>query len=114
LAGFREQFPTSRIVVYFQPHRFSRTQSCWHEFTQCFSNCDEIFVTDIYPAGEIPIDGIHSEKLVLEMKHAGKHYLKKSNEMADEILKQLKPGDVFVTLGAGDGWKLGLEILEKI
>ena len=114
LAAFREKFPTSRIVVYFQPHRYSRTQSCWYEFTQCFSNCDQLYITDIYPAGEAPIEGIHSEKLVLEIKHAGKFYLKKSAEMADQIAAQLKDGDVFVTLGAGDGWKLGLEILEKI
>ena len=114
LAAFREKFPTSRIVVYFQPHRFSRTQSCWYEFTQCFSNCDQLFITDIYPAGEIPIEGINSEKLVQEIKHAGKNYLKKSDENSNQILATLKEGDVFVTLGAGDGWKLGLEILEKI
>ena len=114
LAAFREKFPDNRIVVYFQPHRFSRTQSCWHEFTQCFSQCDQLFITDIYPAGENPIEGIHSEKLIQEIKHNGKNYLKKSPEMATQIMATLKPGDVFVTLGAGDGWKLGLEILEKI
>ncbi len=114
LAAFREKYPTSRIVVYFQPHRYSRTQTCWNEFTQCFANCDQLFITDIYPAGESPIEGIHSERLVLEIKHAGISYLKKSNDMSMQIRSQLKPGDVFVTLGAGDGWKLGLEILEKI
>lgn len=114
LAAFREKFPTSRIVVYFQPHRFSRTQTCWHEFTECFSNCDQLFLSDIYPAGEMPIDGISSEKLVLEIKHLNKIYLKKAIEMSNQILNHLKSGDVFVTLGAGDGWKLGLEILEKI
>lgn len=114
LAAFREKFPDNRIVVYFQPHRYSRTQSCWHEFTQCFAQCDQLFITDIYPAGENPIEGIHSEKLIQEIKHNGKNYLKKSPEMSTQILAQLKSGDVFVTLGAGDGWKLGLEILEKI
>lgn len=114
LAAFREKFPTSQIVVYFQPHRFSRTQACWYDFTQCFANCDQIYITDIYPAGESPIEGIHSERLVSEIKHPGVTYLKKSPEMATHILAQLKPGDIFVTLGAGDGWKLGIEILEKI
>ncbi len=114
LAAFREKFPTSRIVVYFQPHRFSRTQTCWHEFTQCFSNCDLLYITDIYAAGESPIEGIYSEKLVSDIKHSQISYLKKSNEMSTFICTQLKPGDIFVTLGAGDGWKLGLEVLEKI
>ncbi len=114
LSAFRERFPDSRVVVYFQPHRYSRTQSCWHEFTQCFSQCDKLFLTDIYPAGENPIEGVQSEKLLTEIKHSDKSYLPKSAEMAEVIISQLKPGDVFVTLGAGDGWKLGLEILEKI
>jgi UDP-N-acetylmuramate--alanine ligase len=114
LAAFREKFPDSRIVIYFQPHRYSRTQSCWYEFTQCFAQCDKLFLTDIYPAGESPIDGIHSDKLLTEIKLSDKTYLKKSPEMVQLILSELKSGDVFVTLGAGDGWKLGLEILEKI
>lgn len=114
LSAFREKFPQSRIVVFFQPHRYSRTESCWHEFTQCFSQCDELFLGDIYPAGEKPIEGIHSEKLIQEIKHSRKTYLKKSPEMSTQIVSTLKSGDVFVTLGAGDGWKLGLEILEKI
>ncbi len=114
LSAFREKYPDRRIVVMFQPHRYSRTESCWHEFTQCFSQCDGIYVTDIYPAGESPIEGITAERLVQELKHNNKFYLPKGEKIAVNIAQSLKSGDVFVTLGAGDGWKVGIEILEII
>ncbi len=114
LQGFREKFPDRRLVVMFQPHRYSRTESCWHEFTNCFALCDELFITDIYPAGEAPIAGITSEKLVAEIKHKSCHYLSKNSSFADVILAELKAGDIFITLGAGDGWKVGMEILGKL
>lgn len=114
LQAFREKFPERRLVVYFQPHRYSRTESCWHEFTTCFNQCDRLILTDIYPAGEAPIAGITSERLSQEVKQDDVHYMPKSQGMAAEIASQLKTGDVFITLGAGDGWKLGLEVLEKL
>lgn len=114
LQAFREKYPKNRLVVYFQPHRYSRTQNCWHEFTSCFAQADQILVTDIYPAGEAAIPGINSEKLVKEMKHDGAKYFVRDTTSADHIKGLLKDGDVFITLGAGDGWKLGLEVLNKI
>lgn len=114
LQAFREKFPKNRIVVYFQPHRFSRTESCWHEFTQSFSLCDQVFVTDIYPAGETALPGVSAQRLTDELKHGNKIYLPKKSTSAKEISSALKPGDVFVTLGAGDGWKLGIEVLEHL
>ncbi|MBS1970119.1 MAG: UDP-N-acetylmuramate--L-alanine ligase [Bdellovibrionales bacterium] len=114
LQAFREKYPDKRLVVYFQPHRYSRTQHCWHDFTTCFSQADQVLVTDIYPAGETPIPGINSEKLVEEMKHKQAEYFVRDTQSSDKILGRLQPGDVFITLGAGDGWKLGLEVLNKI
>lgn len=114
LQAFREKYPKNRLVVFFQPHRFSRTQNCWHDFTTCFAQADEILMTDIYPAGETPIPGINSQKLVEEMKHENAKYFVRDAQSSDKILKDLKTGDVFITLGAGDGWKLGLEVLNKI
>ena len=114
LDAFKEKYPKNRIVVYFQPHRYSRTQSSWKEFTRCFKKADYLILSDIYPAGEAPIQGITSEKLLSEIQLPEKHYLPKSDQQADQILAQLKKGDIFVTLGAGDGWKLGLEILKKL
>jgi UDP-N-acetylmuramate--alanine ligase len=114
LQAFREKFPDRRLVVMFQPHRYSRTQHCWHEFTTCFSIADRLILTDIYSAGESPIPGISSEKLVTETKHGSVAYFPKDQELVARITAELKSGDVFITLGAGDGWKVGMEVLEKL
>ncbi len=114
MQAFREKFPKQRLVVYFQPHRYSRTQHCWHDFTTAFSLADVVLLGDIYAAGEAPIPGVTSEKLAAEMKHADASYFVKDEQAADKIKSGLKEGDVFITLGAGDGWKLGLQVLEKL
>lgn len=114
LQGFREKFPKQRLVVMFQPHRYSRTQSCWHEFTSCFSQCDELILTDIYPAGEKPIAGIDSSKLSKEIKLTKVCYFPKDKSLANNIMNHLRAGDVFITLGAGDCWKVGLEVLQML
>lgn len=114
LQAFREKYPDKRLVVFFQPHRYSRTQHCWHDFTTAFNEADQVLMTDIYPAGEIAIPGINSEKLVHEMKHANAQYFVRDEKASQKVRDLLKEGDVFVTLGAGDGWKLGLEVLETL
>lgn len=113
LQAFKEKFPEKKLVVAFQPHRYSRTQSCWHDFTQSFAQADEVLLLDIYPAGEAPIDGINSEILAKELQHKHCVYIPKSQQNASEIQKYLKSGDIFLTLGAGDGWKLGTEFLKS-
>lgn len=114
LSAFKEKFPQNRIVVFFQPHRYSRTQSCWREFLTCFKESDTLFMTDIYPAGEQPIAGVEAKRLMSEINHQHKFFVPRGETQVATILNELKSGDVFVTLGAGDGWKLGLEILNKL
>ncbi|MGE9743260.1 UDP-N-acetylmuramate--L-alanine ligase [Bdellovibrio bacteriovorus] len=114
LQAFREKYPKQRLVVFFQPHRYSRTQHCWHDFTTAFMEADQVLLTDIYPAGEAPIPGVTSEKLASEMKHEHAQYFVRDDKATQKILGMLKEGDVFVTLGAGDGWKLGLEVLNQL
>lgn len=114
LQGFREKFPKSRLMVYFQPHRYSRTEFCWNDFLKCFDDADHLFLGDIYPAGESPIPGISSERLFSEIQHPSKSFEPKEKLQASMLVSQLIEGDVFVTLGAGDGWKLGLEVLSKL
>jgi len=114
LQGFREKFPEKRLVVMFQPHRFSRTQHCWHEFTTCFSLADRLILTDIYAAGENSLPGITAEKLASDTKHSAVSYWPKDDELASRLTAELKTGDVMITLGAGDGWKVGMEVLEKL
>lgn len=117
LAAFKEKFPTRRIVTLFQPHRYSRTLLCWEQFLPCFKNTDVLFVCDIYAAGEDAISGINSERLVNEIAlnadaPAKLEYLPTAANRVEELRKVLQPGDVFVTLGAGDIWKTGMKLLE--
>lgn len=114
MQAFREKFPDRRLVVYFQPHRYSRTQHCWHDFTNAFAQADVVLMGDIYPAGETPIPGITGERLAQDCKHPNTSYFVRDEQAADKVVAGLKSGDVFITLGAGDGWKLGLSVLEKI
>lgn len=114
LSAFKEKFPDRRLVVIFQPHRYSRTENCWHEFLKSFDHADAVLVTDIYAAGESAIDGITSERWAKELNHPHKAYLPKSAQITQKILTHLKPGDIFLTLGAGDIWKLGLSVLEDL
>lgn len=116
LEAMREKFPQKRLVVWFQPHRYSRTQLCWSQFLNCFDNSDVLLVTDVYAASEKPIPGISGEQLAKEIKHenckyfAGKDY----QAAANDLKKLLRPNDIFLTLGAGDGWKLGMKLLETL
>jgi len=114
LQAFREKFEKNRLVVYFQPHRYSRTEHCWQDFRNCFTQADVLFLGDIYAAGELPIAGITSEKLLSEIKHEQGFYFSKTNMQLNKILQVLKPNDIFITLGAGDGWKLGRDVLEHL
>ncbi|KYG66057.1 UDP-N-acetylmuramate--L-alanine ligase [Bdellovibrio bacteriovorus] len=114
MQAFREKFPQQRLVVFFQPHRYSRTEHCWHDFTTAFKDADQVLLTDIYPAGESPIPGVTSERLAQEMKHENAQYFVRDEKATQKILSTLKEGDVFITLGAGDGWKLGLDVLNNL
>lgn len=112
LKGFKERFPGRRLVTLFQPHRYSRTQICWNEFISCFQNTDELYLLDIYAAGEAPIDGVTSAKLAQEIDHPKCHHLVRTEENLKNLLKTLKSGDLFLTLGAGDVSKLGEKLTQ--
>lgn len=91
-----------RVVVLFQPHRFSRTRDLWDEFITAFQDADVVVITDVYGAREAPIEGITGENLAKAM---GAFY-------GEETLK-LRPFDVFLTLGAGDVTHRGIPILKE-
>ncbi len=116
LEAMREKFPQKRLVVWFQPHRYSRTQLCWSQFLNCFESSDVLLITDIYAASEKPIAGITAEQLVKEVKHSSCQYMPTKDYAltAKDLKGILKPNDIFLTLGAGDGWKLGTKLLETL
>jgi UDP-N-acetylmuramate--alanine ligase len=107
LDAARGAFPAEqhRIVVAFQPHRYTRTQHLFEEFTSAFNQADLLFVADIYAAGEKPIDGVSSKKLVDAIRkhgHKGARYVADKKDVPARIHEKVKPGDVVIALGAGD------------
>ncbi|MBN2401933.1 MAG: UDP-N-acetylmuramate--L-alanine ligase [Spirochaetes bacterium] len=106
-----------RMIVLFQPHRYTRTQLLWDDFGTAFGNADIVMLTEIYPAGEEPIEGV-SSKLIKDSieKHDGKRVeiIAGIDKIPDLILKIARKGDIVLTLGAGDIFKAGPMILEAL
>ncbi|HEX8949655.1 MAG TPA: UDP-N-acetylmuramate--L-alanine ligase [Dissulfurispiraceae bacterium] len=117
LKAARECFPDDRICVLFQPHRYTRTKDLMNEFAVSFGNADRLFLMDIYAAGEKPIEGVNAEALMKAMQGAGVKeicYIPDRKEMTQKILSELRAGDVLITLGAGDVYKMGEEIARSL
>ncbi|MBX3244947.1 MAG: UDP-N-acetylmuramate--L-alanine ligase [Acidobacteria bacterium] len=106
-----------RTVVVFQPHRYSRTKELMDEFALAFNNADVLYVLDIYPASEEPIEGITAEALTENIKkygHKDATYIGELDAAADIVVETLKEGDIVITLGAGTVTRLSDEILDKL
>lgn len=103
-----------RLVVAFQPHRFSRTQYCMDDFADAFQYADEVIITDIYAASEKPIPGITPEKIIKKIKTGGfKPVCFVERGLLPKFISQfLKKGDIFITMGAGDITTVGPAVLE--
>lgn len=111
LAAVAGLWKAGRVVVVFQPHRFSRTKLLAKTFGPAFRGADRLFVMDIYAAGEKPMAGVSSKLIVDSARKAGvKAELFPGTA---ELAKELKPGDVVLTLGAGDVWKVGEDLLRR-
>jgi UDP-N-acetylmuramate--alanine ligase len=95
----------NRILVLFQPHRFTRTLHLWDEFCRTFNQADVLVMTDIYAASETPIAGITAEALATAIREAGhKHVVYRSSmqDGIDYLIKEARPGDAIFTIGAGN------------
>lgn len=115
LKGFRDFVGGRPLKVLFQPHRYSRTQLCWEEFMKSFHLVDEVYVTEIYPAGEKPIDGISGERFTHELQECHAEFLGLDGEnLTQTLLKKIAPGDVFLTLGAGNVYKMGESLMLEL
>jgi UDP-N-acetylmuramate--alanine ligase len=103
-----------RIIAVFQPHLFSRTRDFYGDFARELAQADIVFVTEIYPAREKPISGI-SGKLITEalkkLKHSDTYFIAEKTELTENVIKEVKPGDMILTLGAGDIWQNAEEIV---
>jgi UDP-N-acetylmuramate--alanine ligase len=106
-----------RLVVLFQPHRYTRTRDCMGDFAHAFDDADAVFMTEVYPAGEQPIPGVSGASLVDTIQSAGHPsitFIAQKETLPDQVLPFLKAGDLVLTMGAGDIWKAGTGILARL
>jgi UDP-N-acetylmuramate--alanine ligase len=99
-----------RIWAIFQPHRYTRTKFLMDDFAGCFGACSRVDVLDIYPASEPPIPGVTSRRMVERMRELGftrARYAASEQELMDEVLAEAGPGDLILTIGAGNVWRIG-------
>jgi UDP-N-acetylmuramate--alanine ligase len=113
LAAARGAFPGRRILLAFQPHRFTRTRDLFEDFVRVLSTTDDLVLADVYPAGEAPIVAADGRSLARAVRVAGKVepvFVEKSSEMRDAVLGRVRDGDVVVTMGAGSIGHLAPEL----
>ncbi len=115
----RHAYPAERIIVVFQPHRYTRTKLLANEFGNAFDQADEVVITGVYAAAEPPLPGV-DEKLILDgIKTRGRqglilYHIPELKDTIDFILPRMRAGDVVLTLGAGSITNLADEILQRL
>jgi UDP-N-acetylmuramate--alanine ligase len=117
LAALRGAWPKRRLVVLFQPHRYSRTQGLFKEFCTAFHEADILYMSEIYAASESPIEGVTGEALLQGTKQHGQrqaHFVPGVKGLPGAVLPILQAGDVVLTLGAGNIYQAGEQLLELL
>lgn len=114
LAGARTRYPDRRIWAVFQPHTFSRTRALLDDFAAAFSDADQVVVVDIFPAREVDDPSLSSRHIVAQMEHPGARYIGALDDAADFLAQRTRAGDVLITLGAGDGYRVGEMVISRI
>jgi UDP-N-acetylmuramate--alanine ligase len=111
-AGWRR-----RVIGVFQPHLYSRTRDFYDEFGRAFFNADVLVLTDVYPAREEPIQGVSGELIAnaaREFGHKQVRYIPEKKSVPGYLMSIVQPGDMVITMGAGDIWKFGEEFVGKL
>jgi len=106
-----------RVLAIFQPHRYTRTQALMEEFARSFNQADAVFLVDIYPASEKPIEGVTSTALAQKMRdygHRNARYAGTIDHAVEAVLREVQEGDMVITLGAGNVWQAGDKILQGL
>ena len=106
-----------RVVVVFQPHRYTRTKYLLRDFSTAFYQADVVIVTEVYAAGEPVIPGVSGRQIAegaLEHGHRNVTFVKDKEAVPDLLLPVLRPGDLVITMGAGDIWQIGEEIMRRL
>jgi len=106
-----------RVVVVFQPHRYTRTKHLLGDFFTAFNQADKLVLMEIYAAGEQPIPGVSGQAVyegIRKFGHRDVVFLPEKDKIVDHLVKVLRTGDLLITLGAGDVWKIGEQVLERL
>ncbi|MBS4015346.1 MAG: UDP-N-acetylmuramate--L-alanine ligase [Candidatus Latescibacteria bacterium] len=118
LATLRNAYPHHRIFAVFQPHRYTRTKLLGKTFRNAFANADVAIITDIYAASEPKIPGVSSQIIIDAITKSRSHpkviYIKKFCDINTYLLQHIKAGDVIITLGAGNIWQIGEQLLKTL
>lgn len=116
LEAARNYHPEGRIIAIFQPHRYSRTKMLGTQLGAAFAGVDKVIITDIYSAGEKPIPGVSGQMVYEAAINVGcnAEYLSSFPAIEEFILNSIRDNDLLITMGAGDIWKLGLSIFQKL
>ncbi|MGH9668440.1 MAG: UDP-N-acetylmuramate--L-alanine ligase [Bryobacteraceae bacterium] len=107
----------ARILVLFQPHRYTRTQLLMDDFARAFHQADSVYLLDIYAASEKPIVGVTAEALAEKIRafgHRSVRYVGTAERGVEEIVRDTRSGDLVLTLGAGNVWQAGEKVLERL
>jgi UDP-N-acetylmuramate--alanine ligase len=124
LTALRNAYPDNRIITVFQPHRYTRTKFLANDFGLAFNTTDIVILTKIYPASETPIPGVTSE-IIIESMHGAQNkghrtqnteivYKENFKDITTYLLNLIRPNDVVITLGAGNIWQIGEELLNRL
>jgi UDP-N-acetylmuramate--alanine ligase len=115
LEGARRCWPESRIIAVFQPHRYSRTQTVGGQFAGVFDPADEIIVTEIYPADEAPLPGVDAGIIVRAIAATRQvRFIADPAQVAPALAREVHAGDLVLTIGAGDVWKVADDLVERL
>lgn len=114
LQAARQRYPSNRLVVLFQPHTYTRTRDFLDDFASSLSAADHILVTEIYASRERDTLGMSGRHIVEKMPGENATFVPTLEDATNTLLDELRPGDVLLTMGAGDVWKVGEAILESL
>ncbi len=106
-----------RVIAVFQPHRYTRTKILAKDFGKAFDRADMVIITNIYPAGEVPIPGVTANLItqnIVSNNRTSVEFFPSQEEIIDFLVGKVTSGDLVITLGAGDIWKVGERLLEKL
>ncbi len=111
------QLKTGRVVSVFQPHRYTRTSILGERFGDAFKDADLIIISELYSAGEHPIAGISADTIISAIENQDGRkviYLATNKEIVDYLALTARPGDMIITMGAGDIWSAGAELVDRL